>query len=53
MRVVHVKSLVYTCHVSTSAKVHSVRDEEENEKNDENIEEIIADGDFGFHAKVK
>ncbi len=48
MRAVHVKSLVYTCHVSTSAKVHSVRG-----KNDENIEEIIADGDFGFHTKVK
>ncbi len=39
---------VYTRRVSTSAKVREVRS-----KNDANIEEMIADGGFGFHAKVK
>ncbi len=48
MRVVQVKSLVYTLRVSTSAKVHAARG-----KNDAHIEEMMADGGFGFHAKVK
>ncbi len=30
-----------------NAKVHAARG-----KNDANIEELIADGGFGFHAKV-
>ncbi len=47
-RVVLVKSLVYTRHVSTSAKVRAACS-----KNNANIEEIIVDGGFGFHAKVK
>ncbi len=48
MRAVWVKSLVYTRRVSTSAKVRAACG-----KNDANIEETIADGGFGFHAKVK
>ncbi len=38
MRAVQVKRLVYTLYAG---------------KNDANTEEIIADGGFGFHAKVK
>ncbi len=48
MRAVRVKSLLYTCRLSTSAKVRGARG-----KNDVNIEEMIAGGGFGFHAKVK
>ncbi len=48
MPAVQVKSLVYTLRVSTSAKVHAARD-----KNHAHIEEMMADGGFGFHAKVK
>ncbi len=44
MRAVWVKSLVYTRRVSTSTKVHAVCG-----KYDVNIEEMIADGGFGFH----
>ncbi len=46
MRAVRVKSLVYTRRVSMSVTA-------QRGKNDVNIEEIIADGGFGFHAKVK
>ncbi len=42
------KSLVYTRSVSTSANAHAAHG-----KNDVNIEEMIADVGFGFHAKVK
>ncbi len=49
MRAVWVKSLVYTRRVSTSTKVRAVCS-----KYDVNIEEMIADGGFGFHkTKVK
>ncbi len=46
MRAVRVKSLVYTRRVSMSANL-------QRGKNDVNIAEIIVDGGFGFHAKVK
>ncbi len=47
MRAVRVKSPLYTRRLSTSAKVRAARG-----KNDTNIEEMIADGRFGIHAKV-
>ncbi len=47
MRAVRVKSLLYTRRLSTSAKVRAARG-----KNNANIEEMIADGRFGFPAKV-
>ncbi len=43
MRVIRVKSLVFTRRVSTSVNV-------QRRKNDVNIEEIITDGGFGFHV---
>ncbi len=48
MRAVRVKSLVCTRRVSMSVKVRAACG-----KNDANIEEMITDGGFGFHAKVK
>ncbi len=48
MQAVRVKSLVYTRRVSMSAKVRAACG-----KKDVNIEEMIADGGFGFQAKVK
>ncbi len=50
MRVVRVKSLLYTRCVSTST---STSTKVRISKYDVNIEEMIADGGFGFHAKVK
>ncbi len=48
MPAVLVKSLLYTHRLSTNAKVRTARG-----KNNANIEEMIADGGFGFPAKVK
>ncbi len=48
MIAVRVKSLVYSRRVSTTAKVRAACG-----KDDTNIEEMIADVGFGFHAKVK
>ncbi len=47
MQAVRVKSLVYTRRVSMSAIRAACG------KKDVNIEEMIADGGFGFQAKVK
>ncbi len=47
MQAVRVKSLVCTRRVSMSAIRAACG------KNDANIEEMITDGGFGFHAKIK
>ena len=43
-----VTGMVYTCSISTSAKVRATLG-----KNDANIKEMMEDGGFGFHAKIK